>query len=384
MANTLGVYNPIFYAQEALKHLHLNLGMAGRVHRGYEQERRTYGKGDTISIRRPSTFAAADAPATAADLTTESVDITLNKWREVKFKLTDKELASTTEQIIAEHIEPAAYELARDLDVNMVSLYKDVGAGVAYNTAANKAATNCAGVRKLLVDAGVPMGDLRKLHLMVDTTVEQDFLLDTAFALQSGAGDEGTAVQRTGSLGMKYGFNVFANQNTPSHTGGTGAALSGAVNGATAKGATTVAIDGLTNGETFLAGDTFTIAGDSQTYALTADATVATGAISASISPPLQAAAADNAVVTFNATDDYSGVNLAWHQNAFALVLAPLPEMGNELGAKVASVTDPVTRLSLRSRVYYVGNSSEVHVALDILYGYKTLDSRFAARLNRT
>ena len=35
MANTLGVYDPIFFAQEALIHLENALGMATRVHRSF-------------------------------------------------------------------------------------------------------------------------------------------------------------------------------------------------------------------------------------------------------------------------------------------------------------------------------------------------------------
>jgi hypothetical protein len=61
--------------------------------------------------------------------------------------------------------------------------------------------------------------------------------------------------------------------------------------------------------------------------------------------------------------------------------MAPLPETGNELGARVATVSDPVTKLSLRSRLYYVGNSSEVHVAIDCLYGVETLDNNMCYRM---
>ena len=99
MANTLGVYKPIFYANEALIHVRNYLGMAMRVHRGFEGERASYGKGDTISIRRPSTFTAASAPVShanaASKVTTETVDISLDQWQEVKFTLTDQELAYT-------------------------------------------------------------------------------------------------------------------------------------------------------------------------------------------------------------------------------------------------------------------------------------------------
>ena len=58
MANTLGNYNPIFYANEALIWLQKALGMASRVHLGYDAERRSVSQGQTISIRRPGSFTA--------------------------------------------------------------------------------------------------------------------------------------------------------------------------------------------------------------------------------------------------------------------------------------------------------------------------------------
>jgi len=77
--------------------------------------------------------------------------------------------------------------------------------------------------------------------------------------------------------------------------------------------------------------------------------------------------------------DDHTA-NTAFHKNAFALAMAPLSELGGELGARIATITDPVSSLALRSRLYYVGDSSEVHVALDVLYGVKTLDPNLACR----
>jgi hypothetical protein len=59
--------------------------MAGRIHRGYSTATKAQIKGDTISIRRPASFTATDMPATDSDVPTESVNITLNKWKGVTF-----------------------------------------------------------------------------------------------------------------------------------------------------------------------------------------------------------------------------------------------------------------------------------------------------------
>lgn len=380
MANTLGYYNPVFYAQEALIHLEKALGMAARVHRGYESERRTYNRGEYINIRKPSTFTADDAPSTAADLTTESVQIPLAYWREVKFKLTDQELAFTSDMIIDEHIRPAAYALADDIDQKLVALYKDIPWLVNIADVDSEAVTDITNVRKLMFDNAVPMSDVGNLHYMMGSALEAGLLGLSAFSQQQGAGDPGVNTQLRGSLGMKYGFEMFANQNVETHTAGTCADATGAIDdtAGAAVGDTTITVDGMTAGGDWHAGDSFVITGNTQRYAVTADVTFTGGGGDVTFTPGIVEAAVDDTVVT--GTVDSHVANLAFHKNAFALVLAPLPEMGNELGAKVATVTDPVTGLSIRSRIYYVGNSSEVHVALDVLYGVKTLDPNLACR----
>jgi hypothetical protein len=379
MANTLGVYNPVFYAQEALIYLKKSLGMANRVYMGFDQERRSFGLGETINIRRPSTFTVAAAPATAADVTTETVSLTLDNWREVKFKLSDKELAFTGERIINDHIGPAAYALANDIDTKLVALHTEVGNQVVGGTWAPATITSA---RKQLFDQGVPLMDVGNMHLMVGGLEEQELLSDAAFSQMQGAGDQGVSTQMRGTLGMKYGFEVFANQNVATATASTPSDLVGAVDfgAGYAKGSTAIVIDALEAAVLFEEGMGVSFAGHSKIYALASDTTTAANEGTFVLGEGLQEAVVDDEVVTFVSTF-VGNQNLAFHKNAFGLVMAPLSEMGNELGANIATVSDPVTGLALRSRVYYVGNSSEVHVALDVLYGVKTLDSQLACRI---
>ena len=377
MANTLGVYNPIFYAQEALIQLEKSLGMASRVHMGFDEERRGFGKGETISMRRPSTFSVASAPATAADITTETITLTLDQWNEVKFKLTDKELAFTGERIISDHIRPAAYSLADEIDSDLCNLFKDVPWLYALEAAPGSNVSDITGPRKILFDNSAMMSN--DMHFMVNSEMESELLQLPAFAQHQGAGEFGVDTQRRGFIGQKYGFEMFANQNVKAHTSGTASDVAGTVNGTVAIGGTTISVDALGTG-TLVPGDTFSIAGNSQEYAIT-NTTTASANENAGITftPQLVAAATDGAVVTLVATDSVAEC-LAFHRKAFGLVMAPLSDRASELGAKVATVQDPVTGISLRARMYYVGNSSEVHVALDTLYGVKTLDPNLAVR----
>lgn len=376
MASTLGVYNPIFYAQEALILVEKALGIAARIHRGYDDERRSFGKGSVVSIRKPETFTAANAPATAVELTTETVNITLDQWKEVKFKLTDKELTYTQQRIIDDHIRPAAYALADNIDQALAAEYVNVP--WFYDISGTPVVADITGVRKILFDNAVPLDDPSRIHYMIDSAFEAGLLGLSAFSQHQGAGDTGVSTQLRGTLGTKFGAEVFANQNTPSHTAGTCADATGALTADASAGATSIAIDAVTDGGTWKIGDTFVIAGNTQRYAVTADVTFTGGSGTVSCYPALVVDYSDNDVVTGRV--DSHTANLMFHRNAFALVTAPLSMIGNELGAKIATVQDPVTGLSLRSRLYYVGNSSEVHVAIDVLYGVQTLDGNLACR----
>ncbi len=375
MSNTLLYYNPIFYAQEALIQLEKNLGLSTRVHRGYDAAPQQ--KGSTINISRPSTFSAQSAPGSDMSLTAEGVQITLDKWYEVKFALSDKELTFTKEKIITDHIAPAAYALADQVDQDLAALYKDVYSwhGTAGDTP--DAVEDLTGVKKVLRDNNVPFDG--RTFLMLDSAAEDK--LGQLFYNAATVGDQGQAL-RTGNLGIKFGFDLFVNQNTPTHSKGTLAGEGGgviSVKADTDAGETTLTADNGGSGTlagTVAVGDVFSVASNSQTYVITSTAEAAANEIVLAFTPGLAAQALDGDVITFKGTHT---VNLAFHRNAFALATAPLSEMGNELGAKIATVTRD--GISIRSRVWYDGDTSSVKVGLDILYGVKTLDARMAARL---
>ena len=372
VTNTLGNYNETFFAQEALIQLEKVLGMAGRIYRGYDPNPRA--RGDTISLRRPSTFTAQDAPSTAQNTTTDSVSITLNKWKEVKIQLTDKDLSLSAPTLITDHIRPAAVALADFIDQDCAALYKDVPWSTTMS--ATPALADITAIKKVMRDNKVPLNDPTMLHFMIGSAEEAAF--SNAMTTLSNPQASGL---RDGSLGRLYGFDTWANQNTPTHTSGVAADAAGALNGAVAVGDRTISFDGVTIGGTFKQGDTFVITGDAQKYAFAADATADGGGAvaNASITPAIKQASADNTVITITLTTG-KVQNLAFHRNAFALAMAPLSELGNQLGAKIATISDPITNLALRSRMFYNGDASSVVVALDVLYGVRTLDGNLAVR----
>jgi len=400
MANTLGNYNPEFYAQEALIQLFKALGMAGRVHRGAEQERNAAGnkKGDTINLKRPTKFTAAEHVAgtgtTSQDVVGENVSISLNAHQEVKYELSDRELAYSTEQIITDHITPAAYALADKIDQDLHALGAKVGPKAYVSGSASSSFVT--GPRKVLRNNEVPM-DPGMIHYLVDSGMEAAFLDLGIFheARITGEGQNAAALMN-GSLGQRFGVEVFASQNADVDVSAMSSTVTkadatgdeaGAVVGAHSANAATLAVDNFTGTETVQIGDTFTIAGDVTVYTLTANTTMSGGAGTLTMYPALRRNVADNAVITFNnlnAIEEAAHLrNLMFHKNAFALAFAPLPMTGDGRGAQMATVTDEVSGLSVRARMWYDGATATNYVALDALYGTQVLDPMLGVQVLR-
>lgn len=400
MSNILGNYNPTFFANEALIQLFKALGMAGRVYRGFETERNTTGRelGDTINIKRPSHFTAQthvpNSGSTGQDVVGQNVSISLDQWKEVKFSLNDQELAYTSERIIADHITPAAYALGDKIDQDLHALGAKVGPKAFISGTASSSWIT--GPRQVLRNNDVPL-TAGMMHYLVDSGVEAAFLDLGIFheARITGQGDN-TASLMNGSLGNRFGVEVFSTQNADVD----GPTMTSTVTKSDASGDNILAVDGavlanvgsilLKDGtliETLKIGDTFVVAGDPTTYILTADTTLAAGAGTVTFYPALRKSAADSAVITFtvlNAIEESANLrNLMFHRNAFSLAFAPLPSTGDGKGADISTVTDPVSGLSVRARMWYDGDTAKNSVALDVLYGTQVLDPMLATQVRR-
>ena len=386
MGNSLGFYDPQFYASEALLVLMKALGLANTVYRGYDATPQQ--KGSTINISGPGVFTATDVNTTTGgntqDVKARDVTITLNKWMESKFTLTDKDLTFTKAKIITDHIMPAAYSLADAIDQDLATQIKLIP--WFDNWSSTVVASDALKARKRLFDNKAPMSD-GQLYFMLDSAKEADLLGLEAFGQYQGAGDVGVNTQVNGYLGKRYGMNFFANQNTPALTSGTASDLAGAIDleAGYSAGVTTIHVDALTDGSTFKAGDVITIAGDSQWYVITEDVALS-GVTEADfkIYPALQKDVINDVVVTIKLAAGSGATKnqcFAYHRNCIALAMAPLSDMGNNLGARIGVAVDPVTGLALRSRIWYDADHSSVKVGIDALWGKAVLDPALGCRM---
>ena len=137
-----------------------------------------------------------------------------------------------------------------------------------------------------------------------------------------------------------------------------------------------IATPGIQSTRTAAINDIFTIAGDSQTYVVTADITLAVGNTTVAIAPALRKATAGAEAVTLKASHR---VNLAFHRDAIAFASRPFADRTEGLGNMIQAASDPVSGVSLRLEVSR--EHKRTRFSYDMLYGATLIRPEFATRL---
>lgn len=385
MANRITVgeaYDPYFYANAALRQLNKKLGMAFFVYRGYDRTARD--KGSVIRLRRPGKFVAQTMPiatTSAEDILPDYQNITLDEWEGAMFKLTDQELTYTRERIISEHVDPLAIAIADKIDQTLFTLQNDVGAFVQH--ASTTPVEDFANIRKVMFDQKVP----ESMRTYVFGGNLQNAYEKESVFYQANTGVDAELLQRDGMLGNKFGFNLVSNNNVGARAAN-GTAIDGDTAGAVdnvggyVRGTTTVHADGFTDTETVVAGDTVKFANHDELYAIKTGQAVATADIDLILADPgLRAAVADGEGITLSG-GTATEVGLAFHKEAFALAMCPLSSLGDGAGARIATVSDPLTGITLRTTIFYDPGPAANYVRMDALWGQGTLNPHMACNVH--
>lgn len=120
-------------AREAIVTLYENLVMANLMHRDYETEFAAK-IGDTVSIRKPTTFEARRFdPTTGIEIQAaqeDSVDVKLDQMWDVSFEVGSKELTLDIVRFSEQFLDPAMEAHAQNIDRACLALRDDVSAVV--------------------------------------------------------------------------------------------------------------------------------------------------------------------------------------------------------------------------------------------------------------
>lgn len=380
MANTLTQVTPKLLAQGLLALRQVAI-LPQLVNMGYNSLAGE--RGSTIDIPIPSAItvqavAAANTPPSTADVAPTVVSIPLNKWYEAPFYLTDQEVMTVMDGTIPMQASEAIKSLANQVNNDIFALYKSVYGynGTAGTTPLASNANDIATTRKILDLQLAPVDDRR---FMLDPTANANALSLTAFQYVNQGGND--SVMRKGQIGERLGFDFYMSQLVPTHTAGTittGLIVKAATAFAIGVSTITATTAASTGACALVVGDIILIAGDTQTYVVTAAATQASAAtdVTITISPPLKVAKVGSEAITVKASHT---VNLAFHRDAFAFATRPLSAAVEGLGNVITSALDPVSGLSLRLEISR--EHKRTRYSYDILYGCQCVRPELAARL---
>jgi len=406
MANN--ILTPTHIAREALMQLENNLVLPNVVHRRYRREWEGIKKGATVNIRKPVKFTAQDgATLIKQDVEEGNTDIVVDQRKHVGWEFLDQDLTLSIEEYSERYIKPATISLANQVDADIAARYVDVWnhVGTPGTTPANFLDVGAAGQR--LDEMAVPKQNRSAVWDPAAAWSLADGLKSTFVQILP---DKALPAFEEASFGRYAGFTNYADQNIKKHTvgahGGTpltnGAAQETTYAASLTTNTASLITDGWTASTAILnAGDVFTIANvfavnpvskDTQDFlqqfVVTAAATSDGGGnATLTISPApiltgpyqnISATIADGAAITVVGTaSTIYPQNLAFHENAFALVMIPL-EMPDGAPFKARESKDGISIRVIKA--YDIINSTDI-IRLDILYGVKTIYPDLACRV---
>lgn len=332
-------------------------------------------KGDQIvvpvsSARTSSDVTPGPVPSNAQDSAMDQVIVPIDQWKHADFQLTDRELTriAMERDFFPLQAQEAVKSLANTFNEYIWNLYPQVGGfvGTAGTTPFGSTPADAINARKVLHRQLCPRTDRAGI---LDLDAEAAALALSAFQDVDKAGD--TSTKREGEIGRKFGINWMSDDYVPTHV--SGAASGYLANGGAAVGAKTVTID--TGSGAFNVGDIVTFAGHPATdsYAVVSSVGGAS-ATQITLSTPLRVAVADNAALGFKA--DHV-VNMAFHRDAFAVVMRPLATAGDN--PDIVSMQDPLTGLTMR--LERIRGYKQTMFDFDILYGGKIVRPEYAVRI---
>lgn len=424
MGHTHTLLTPTMIAKEALRLLKNNLVMGNLVYRDYEAEFPGMPKkGGSVQIRKPVKFSVTKSRVRVTSTITEQY-ITLNVATQahVSWQFSSVDLTLSIEEYSQRYIRPAAAALANQVDADLCGLYVDLPNQVYESTGFVTPHTFMVmgkAMQKMDEEAAPPDDRV----VVFNPAAHWSF----ANALSNWNFKEGgEQALRKGFLGRIANAEVFMDQNIKTHVNGvyvtagatesrlkiqtTADSAAGGLptgNGVGVSANQMILVCGIncsTGANAGLkAGDTFTIA---NCYAVNPMSGESTGAlrhflVTTHAVPTVSTTDMDTAVYFYPDmihTGPYKTVdtipqleaavtviggggdsypqNLAFHKNAFALVMVPLEKPD---GQWAASETED--GISIRVVKDYGIDADVETIRLDILYGVKTIYPELGVRI---
>ena len=356
MANTF--LTPKIIANEALMVLESQLTMANLVHRDYSQE--FVKVGDTITVRKPAKFVAKNFVGTThgQDITEGSVDVKMDRFRDVTVNVTSKELTLNIKDFSAQVVTPALSAIAQAIDMDLLAVGVEKAGKTAIVSSTPKL-DDIAGVGKALDMSKAPLQNRR---LVLPAEIRYKYNTLDNFAKQCYAGD--SRALRDAEIGKVYTCETFASENCP-HSA---AATPGTVTAYKVAGTKDTQQFTVTGGNPatgkIAAGDQLIVGG--YLYTVTEDLTLTSGGGTLKVDQNLPADIEETDAKVISKAHA-----LGFHRNGIALVTRQLELPMGASKAHIASANG----LAVRVVMDYDSTSKTDSISFDIIYGIKELDT---------
>lgn len=313
-------------------------------------------KGSSIDVPIPSAIVAQQVspsyvPPDDAGTVPTKTSVLLDQWWEAPFFLTDKDMLEVMNGTIPMQASEAIKSLANKVDALLIAKalalfwhYVGTAGTTPFATDVSEFLLGDA----ILNDALAPPEDR---YMAISSRAKANAMGLRAFQDTSWRGDTRGILKN--EIGEKLGAFWFMDQNLTRTTAGTittgliAKAATAVSAGATTFTATTAASTGAA---ALLAGDRIAIAGHTQTYVLTANATQASAAtdVVLAFQPGLEAALVGSEAITVKASHRN---NLLFHRDALALASRPFAGADPMGLGTFQSAVDPISGLALRLEV---------------------------------
>lgn len=356
MANTF--LTPKIIANEALMVLESQLTMANLVHRDYSEE--FVKVGDTITVRKPAKFVAKNFVGTThgQDITEGSVDVKMDRFRDVTVNVTSKELTLDIKDFSAQVVTPALSAIAQAIDMDLLAVGVEKAGKTAIVSSTPKL-DDIAGVGKALDMSKAPLQNRR---LVLPAEIRYKYNTLDNFAKQCYAGD--SRALRDAEIGKVYTCETFASENCP-HSA---AATPGTVTAYKVAGTKDTQQFTVTGGNPatgkIAAGDQLIVGG--YLYTVTEDLTLTSGGGTLKVDQNLPADIEETDAKVISKAHA-----LGFHRNGIALVTRQLELPMGASKAHIASANG----LAVRVVMDYDSTSKTDSISFDIIYGIKELNT---------
>lgn len=210
-ATSAANFIPEIWAQTALQALRSNIVLARLVTR--DSDVASFTVGDILHVPVPGTFTANDKAA-GGNVTTQvptdsSVDLTLNKHKEVTFLIEDVARAQANQDLMLRYLRNATIPLAEALETDIWGLYSGLSSSIG-TSGTDLSASTIRTARKTLNDNKAPQAE----RFMVVSDKDEVAILGDS-ALQNYFAYSQTQAVREGSIGRVYGFDIYQSQLAP-------------------------------------------------------------------------------------------------------------------------------------------------------------------------